>query len=330
MHVQAACGAARLPAPREVHAAHGPLHRAAQVRVGIDDHRVLAAQLQQGALHRVRGGPQHGLAGADASDKRDGGHIRVRGQRGTRLASASDAVQHPRGEQAVQDLHQPDGRQRRLFRRLEDDRVARRERRGDLACREHERVVEREDPCDGAERLPERVVQRAVRGRDGLALDLKHQSREIVQLGGRDLRVHLHCTHGIAAVGGVQQRQFPRMQPHAARGLPQQRRALQGRGLGPGREGGLRRGDRGVDLRRTRRGHVGQTLARGRVEGRDRLVRSFMPAAVPEQPARPGQDSLDVGAQVAAVRQDDGGRCHGWPPCWSSWERVMPEAIAAL
>lgn len=44
-------------------------------------------------------------------------------------------------EQAVQDLHQPNGRQRRLFRRLEDDRVARRER-GDLACREHERVVE--------------------------------------------------------------------------------------------------------------------------------------------------------------------------------------------
>ena len=66
---------------------------------------------------------------------------------------AGDDVEHAGRQDVRGDLGQDQGRQRRSGRRLEDDRVAGRERRSDLPAGHHDRVVPRRDRGDDADRL---------------------------------------------------------------------------------------------------------------------------------------------------------------------------------
>ena len=70
-----------------------------------------------------------------------------------RRARAGDDVEDAGREDVGGDLAEDQGRQRRPRRRLEDDRVAGRERRADLPAGHHDRVVPRRDRGDHPDRL---------------------------------------------------------------------------------------------------------------------------------------------------------------------------------
>src|SRR6188768_822260 len=81
------------------------------------------------------------------------------------LASAApasfppDEVEYAWWQEPVDQLGEPQRRQRRLLRRLHHDGVAGGQGRRGLAGDEHERVVERHDAADHAERFADREVQ---------------------------------------------------------------------------------------------------------------------------------------------------------------------------
>src|SRR4029453_11465552 len=108
------------------------LGRGVQVGVVEHDHRRLAAQLQVDALEVVGGGLGDLAAGADAAG--DAHHRRdpVGDQGGTGVVVAADHVEHPGGKELGGQLGQPYGGHRGGVGRLEDHRVAGRERRREL------------------------------------------------------------------------------------------------------------------------------------------------------------------------------------------------------
>ena len=113
-----------------------PAATAVQVGVVEDDDRRLAAELEVDALQRRRGRLGDLLAGRDVARQRDHGARRVLDEaRADRLAVARDDVEDARREDVGGELGQAQRRQRRLLGRLQDDRVAGRERRADLPDR---------------------------------------------------------------------------------------------------------------------------------------------------------------------------------------------------
>ena len=186
--------AAALAGVRE-RAPHRAVDRPRQVRVGADDHRVLAAELEHGALQAARAGLQH-----DPS----------RGQR-PREAHLVDAPLDQRRADcrpAVDDLQQPLGQagprehprdplpgQRRVRRRLVDDPVAGHQRDRDVAERRRERLGRRPEDRDDAERLvaPARPRQRSQRPRDADLLAREDPRARLRQpLQRLDRRQQLH------------------------------------------------------------------------------------------------------------------------------------------
>ncbi|MCW2957386.1 MAG: Hydrolase, alpha/beta domain protein [Solirubrobacterales bacterium] len=85
-------------------------------------------------------------------------HVRVCGERTAGASVAEDEPQDVRRQVAVQELDEPDGRQRRLLRRLEDDRVPRHEARGHLTARDGDRVVPRHEQRAHTARLGDHQV----------------------------------------------------------------------------------------------------------------------------------------------------------------------------
>jgi hypothetical protein len=68
--------------------------------------------------------------------------------------------------------------------------------------------------------------------------------------GGSDGGVLDHLGERIAAIGGVDQRQFLGVVAQHVGDAFEEPRALERRGVAPGREGGLGRGDGGIDIGR--------------------------------------------------------------------------------
>ncbi len=98
-----------------------------------------------------------------------------------------DDVEHA-GRQAdlVRDLGERERRQRRLARRLDDDRVAARQRRRHLPRRQQQRKIPRHDRGDDADRLAQRVGEVVALDRNRLAVDLVGPAGEVLEaLGGR-------------------------------------------------------------------------------------------------------------------------------------------------
>jgi hypothetical protein len=118
-------------------------------------------------------------------------------------AEAGDHVDDAGGDAGQFDeLHELEERRRRELRRLDDDRVARGERRGQLPRGEKQRGVPRDDRRDNAERFVACEVEdvRLV-GRDDGAFDLIGEAAVVVKPLGhvRDDRLHLRDELAVVA-----------------------------------------------------------------------------------------------------------------------------------
>ena len=299
---QAAGRAAGLTAPGEVHAAHRAIHGAFEVGVGKDHHGVLAAQFQQRALEGVGRRLQHGPSRRHAADQAHGRHLGVAGQLRPHVAPTHHAVEHPGWEHVGQQFHQTQGRQRRLLGWLDHHRVAGGQRRRDFAGREHEGMVEGVNAGDHAQGLAPGVVQRAIASGDGLALDLQHQARKVLELGGGNLRIKQHGLDGVATVGGIEQRQIGGMGSNDRCGLTQTASALQRWHGRPAAKCRLRAGHGGVNLGRAGQIDLSQDLAGGRVDARQPLcIGTLMPAPAIKLASLNRQNGGDAGRQIAGL-----------------------------
>ena len=198
----------------------------------------------------------------------------MRDERGARAFTSSrhdvdDARRQPGVGEAPGELEDRDGR---LFRRLEDDRAARAERRRDLPGRHQQRVVPRNDLRDDADRLAQREDHRVVGHGHDIAVNLGRHARVVLEArrGIRD--VALRFDDGLAArerferrelVGAIAQRPGDAQQDAAAL----VRRRVPPRAV----ERLARRGDRRVDIFSAGVGRRRDNLARGGIDHVDRV-----------------------------------------------------------
>ena len=150
LDVDALDGDAGLPAVLHRVVGRG-VGRALEVGVGEHDHRVLAAELQRDGRERARGALHDLLAGRGRAGEHH--HVDLVDQRLAGLAEAGRDLVDAVGQAAR--AHRLDHRQRRErrdLRRLEDHRVAGRQRRDAVAEGVRQRVVPRPDHADEPER----------------------------------------------------------------------------------------------------------------------------------------------------------------------------------
>ncbi len=143
----------------------------------------LAAQLERDVLERVGGASHDVLAGRGVARERDLVDAGMLHERLSRGASASgDDVEHAGRQSDLRgDFADQQRGQRRLTRRFQDDRIARRQRRRHFPHREQQREVPRDDGGDDAERLATRVDERRALYGDGVAVDLVRPPGEVLQ-----------------------------------------------------------------------------------------------------------------------------------------------------
>ncbi len=178
----------------------------------------------------------HRAARVHAADEADLRDLRVRDERGARVASAGHDVEDARWKHVVPQLGDAQRRERRLLRGLHDQRIARDERRAAFARGEEQRMIERADARDDAQRLAQRVVERAGADRDRVALDLGDEPGEIFHVAGADLDVETHRLHRIAGVDRLEPRELVGIRAQDRDRLAQRRRALLRRRVAPRRE----------------------------------------------------------------------------------------------
>ena len=163
-------------------------------------------------------------------------------------------------------------RQRRELGRLEDDRVARRERRPHLPAREHQREVPRHDLPDDADRHAQDVVQEAALDRHDAPLDLVRHPAEVAErrtpCAGRPRRDASRI--GCPVSRGLQRGELVGVRLDRVGEPQQQPTAIGGRGRAPRRERRARRVDRAIDVGGLRLGHVGELRAVVRIEDLER------------------------------------------------------------
>ena len=133
--------------------------------VGVREHDVgrLPAELERHPLDRLRGQRTDPFADIGRAGERDLGHVGVLDQPfAHRPACADDDVEHAlRYARLQRQAFQLQRGERRQSRGLEDDRVARRERRTHLPGRDGDRKVPGHDQGDDAQRFAERHVDPA-------------------------------------------------------------------------------------------------------------------------------------------------------------------------
>src|SRR6185503_12522788 len=261
VHEDARSRAARLALPVHVHSLDRGARGLLRIRVGEDDDRVLAAELERHALQSLGRALRDEPAGLDGADEPDAIHQGVRDELGARDAIARDDVHHARREEAFGEERNVEARKRRLLRALDDDRVPGRERRSGLLDAEAERMVERVQLRNDAVGLAtgEVHVARPVRARR--ALDLGDQAGEVLEGVGGPVHVAFHALHRVARIDGVDQREALRLLAHALRPRFEALRALLDADLAPLLEALRRRLDGKVDVLRIRVRHVAELRA---------------------------------------------------------------------
>ena len=121
------------------------------VDVGHDDRRVVAAQLQRDPLKVSRRRLHDLLAGRRGSGEGDLGKPGVGGHQRAELVSTTDDVQNACGENIAQQFAELQRAQRREWRGLQHQGVARQQRRRDFPYRQQERKVPGHDRADHAQ-----------------------------------------------------------------------------------------------------------------------------------------------------------------------------------
>ena len=154
---------ANLPAIRE-HRPCRAFDRRIEIRIGEDDGRILAAELERERLHGVGGGFHDGCAGPAFAGEGERIDARVTGEpfaRRIRSETVND-VEDARGHaDRVHHLGEQRRRRRRLLGRLGDHRVPARECWRDLPREQEERQVPGRNDADHAMGLSHRVVERS-------------------------------------------------------------------------------------------------------------------------------------------------------------------------
>ena len=133
----------------------GALHGGGDVRVLKDDERGVAAQLHGGAQNVLRGLCEQGAAHGGGAGERDLPQALISHQRGDNLTGAGGGhnVQHAvRQARLTHQVREIQGAERGQGGGLKHRGAARRERRGDLACRHGEREVPGGDEQAGTDR----------------------------------------------------------------------------------------------------------------------------------------------------------------------------------
>ena len=238
--------------------------RAQVRRVGEHHVRALAAGFEPDAFHVALPGVDHQLLG-NRGGAGEGQHVDVHVQR-QRLADgvavARQDVEHAFRDAGIQrQLRDADRGQRRLFRRLEDERVARRQGRGELPAGHDQREVPRHDGRDHAGRFAGDQAELIVRRGGDFVVDLVDGfGAPADRVGGRrDVDAH-RVADRLAHVEGFEQRQFFLVGQDQVGEADQDALAL-GRGqVGPdaGFEGAARDGDGCIGVGFVGAGDVGQ------------------------------------------------------------------------
>ena len=156
---------------------------------------------------------------------------------------------------SLRDLGERERGQRRLARRLDDHRVAARQRRRDLPRRQQQRKVPRHDRRDDADRLAQRVGEVVALDRNRLAVDLVGPAGEVLEaLGGRRHLDLARLEDRLAVVQRLEPRDLVGLLHQLLADLPDQPSALARRQLAPRSvERRARRRDGGVDVGLLRR-----------------------------------------------------------------------------
>ena len=142
---------------------------------------------------------------------------RVVHQRRAGLRSAGDHVDDAVRQVRQRPLDQPQRRQRRQLRGLDDDGVAGGQRRRDLPAEEQQRVVERHDGRDDAERLLDGEVDLMFgRRRDRRAVRVARDLRVVLEAGRRPLDLVEVLDARLAAFERQQLRQLRAVLAHQA------------------------------------------------------------------------------------------------------------------
>ena len=211
-----------------------------------------------------------------------------------------------------------EGGERRPDRRLEDDRVAGRERRADLPAGHVERVVPRRDRGHDADRVA--ADERRVAGEvlvGGLALHDARRAREEAQVVDHRRDLVDGRADRLAAVAALEAAELVGARLDGIGELQEQEAAVLGRAVLPGLEGRRGAPSRAVDVLGRRRGHIG-----------DRLRRSAGLTIVGGLAAR----AVDPGATdelLVAARRRDGIGHRGPPPprrCGLGCRRQLPRS----
>ena len=218
-----------------------------------------------------------------------------------RRARAGDDVEHAGRQDLGRDLGQDQGGQRGPCRRLEDDRVAGRERRSDLPAGHHDRVVPRGDRGDHADRLaPDHrgVAVHVLVGR--LALHHPRGAGEEAQVVDDDRDLVDRGADRLAGVLRLEAAELVGARLDGVGELEEHAAALGGGRVLPGLEGG-RGGVRGtIDVLGAGCLDLGDDLAVGRVLDIERLARRRIDPFAPDE-LLIGLDALeDVGHRSAS------------------------------
>ena len=236
--------------------------RVLEVRVGEDQVRALAAQLEREPLDGLGRQTHHLAARARRAGERHLVHARVGDEirAGGRPVAGNDVDDARRNPDLDRELRETERRQRRRRIGLEDDRAPGRERRRELPAGHHHRVVPGDDLRADADRLAQRVEEERPAERMRAARDRRGGGGEEPEVLGRDSHLGLDARDRLADVARFEFRQLLAVRVDCVGQRVQEPRAL-GRGrLAPRaleRRAGRR--DRAVDVlfaRPSRRGRA--------------------------------------------------------------------------
>ena len=211
----------------------------------------------------------------------------IRQCRACGLAIASHDVEHAfRQSRFEEQLAEPDSDERRVLRRLNDDRVARRQRRHRLVERHGERIVRRRDAYNHAERLARGVIQELSRQRNcnRIAKHLRGPTRVVFRPTHRRRDFLLCLPKRLAVFKHDELREFVAMFLDQSRHLLQQPPAFVRSNLAPrSLERTPRRTDGEIHFRLAARWKLSNHLARCRIHNVDgSAVRRVAPLAANE------------------------------------------------
>ena len=255
--------------------------RLLDVHVGKDDVGRLTAQLERDALDGLGGGGHDPPAGLGLAGECDLGDVGMGRQLLADLgAGAGDHVQHARRKPRLEaQLSQAERGERREAGRLEDDGVAAGEGGTELPGGDHHGEVPRHDQSHHAERLAQRDVETGLGRLNRFPEELVGCPGVVAQGVGDVIGLPPRVADGLADVPSLERRQLLDVGPHYVGKAEQDLRPRNRGSFRPVRKCLACRGDRLIQLRRTRRGHLGHRLAPGGLGNTDRAGTGWAPVS---------------------------------------------------